>query len=121
MKILRFIFAFVFNGFITFFFLRLTLFGFVCLLSDMKHFFLVSLTIPEDIKYDSQQSWLGFLDRYPVHKEAPAGIQRLAQNVWLIERANGAIFLSRLVSDADGSGLNPQVRFLMEDEIEFSQ
>jgi hypothetical protein len=82
----------------------------------MKHYFLLSVTIPDFAIHDSWQSWLGFLYKYPLHKKTPAGIERLAENVWLIERASGVTFLSHLVSDADGSGLNPKVRFLMEDE-----
>lgn len=87
----------------------------------MKHYFLASLTIPDKTAHDSWQLWQSFLYKYPTHKKTPEGIQRLAENVWLIERANGVTFLSHLVSDADGNGLNPQVRFLMEDEIEVSQ
>jgi hypothetical protein len=102
-------------------FRHLTTLGFWRLLAGMKHYFLVSLTIPERTKSDMWQLWLGFLDKYPPHKKTPGGIQRLAQNVWLIDRANGVTFLSHLVSDADGNGLNPQVRFLMEDEVVASQ
>lgn len=85
-------------------------------MAGMKHYFLVSITIPDNTKYDKWQSWNAFLANPQLPTETGAGIQKLAQNVWLIERASGALFFSHLVSLADGYGLNPQVRFLLEEE-----
>jgi hypothetical protein len=96
-------------------FQHLTAAAFWRLMAGMKHYFLFSIAIPDRSKSDIWQLWLGFLHKYPTHKKAPEGTQRLAENVWLIDRATGVTFLSHLVSEADGCGLNPQVRFLMEE------
>jgi len=80
----------------------------------MKHYFLVSITIPDRTKAAPWQLWLGFLNSHPTHKEAPKGIERLAENVWLIPRDNGVSFLSSLVYEAAQIPLTCTVRFLTE-------
>jgi hypothetical protein len=93
----------------------LTPIRFWSLIAAMKHYFLVSVTIPEQTQYDKWQSWLAFLSHNTLHRKITAETQRLADNVWLIDQSTGAIFFSHLVSQADGYGLKPQVRFLTED------
>jgi hypothetical protein len=102
-------------------FQHLTTVHFWLLIAGMKHYFLVSVTIPEREKHDRWQAWLQFLSNNALHNKLSKGSQKLAENVWLIEKASGVIFFSHLVSEADAYGLNPQVRFLTEDDVEFSQ
>ena len=97
-------------------FQHLTTPDFCRLIAGMKHYFLVSITIPD--RHDSApwQWWLALLDNHGLHKKTPAGTQRLSENVWLIERDNGVSFLSHLIYEAEQRKLKHQVRFLMEDE-----
>jgi hypothetical protein len=92
-----------------------------CLIWGMKHYFLVAIAIPDRRKPVEWQSWLGFLDFLATHMPAPAGTNRLAESVWLIERDGGASVFASLISAADSSTLKHSVRFLMEDESAVSQ
>jgi hypothetical protein len=83
--------------------------------AGMKHYFLFSVTIPDGQDPLMSQSWQGFLYNHPTHKKPAEGIQRLAENVWLIERTNGVSMLSSLVSSAEKFVLKASVRFLMEE------
>jgi hypothetical protein len=62
------------------------------------------------------QSWSGFLYSHAPHKKEPEGVQRLAANVWLLDRSVGVSVLASLVHDAEQSGLKIQAQFLKADD-----
>jgi hypothetical protein len=83
----------------------------------MKHYFLVSITIPSRDDPAPWQWWLQFLEIHAAHKKIPEGSQRLADNVWLLERDNGINYLASLISEAAPRKLKHQVLFLMSDDV----
>ena len=82
----------------------------------MKHYILISITIPPPDAPTTRDIWRNFLFDNPAHKPLPEGGARLAENVWLLDRATGVNILARLVSHAEDVGLKPQVQFLKEDD-----
>ena len=81
----------------------------------MKHYILVSVTIPEKSTSEKGQLWLGFRQALAERLKQRAQSGRLAENVWLLERDNDIRFFAFLVREAEQSELPLQARFLMED------
>jgi hypothetical protein len=82
----------------------------------MKHYILVSVTIPERSKTARWQAWQGFLQALAEQADKSPENGKLAENVWLLPRENGVSFFATLVHQAEHFGLQPQVRFLREDD-----
>lgn len=80
----------------------------------MTHYILVSITIPEKSTASKWTAWLGLRQALAEQSKQAAGNERLAENVWLLPRANGVKLLASLVHEAEQSELDYQVRFLTE-------
>jgi hypothetical protein len=82
----------------------------------MKHYILVSITIPDRRAVVKWQAWRGLQEALESQAEQAEGIEKLSDNVWLIPRDSGVSFLGFLVHQADEDELRYRVRFLMEDD-----
>jgi hypothetical protein len=82
----------------------------------MKHYILVSITIPEKPTSEKGHLWLGFRQALAERLKQHVQSGRLAENVWLLDRDNDVKFFAFLVHEAEQSELPLQVRFLTEDD-----
>jgi hypothetical protein len=83
---------------------------------NLKHYLLIWLTRPDQANSPKWQLWLRFLHTTLLQTEPPKGIQRLAENVWLIPRDSGVKFLVSLGHEAEQHELVYQARFLTSDD-----
>jgi hypothetical protein len=78
----------------------------------MKHYILLSVTVPGYDENEKLAQWQSLQQRLAGRAKTTKDIEVLAENTWLIPRAQGMPFLAECVALASRHGIEHRIWFL---------